>query len=240
MDTATQHSLAVTELAPIAQQSAAYAATIEGMTIHDDDQLALAGDMRKDLNHYRTKLEDKRLSLVGPLKKVSGDIDAMFKAPRDKIDQYLGVLKKKMNDYVGRKELLERQKREAEEKEAREREDRLRLAAQQTREATHDEKSEVAEVLETQADKAAVEAEKAPVKRTAAVRGMKSTVSTVKTWKAEVVDVKGVCFAVSRGRLPLDVVQISQTAIDGLAKALEEETTRDGLKFYQQIGTGVR
>ena len=240
MDTSIQYSTAVTELVPIAKQSAAYAATIEGMAIHDDDQLALAGDLRKDLNHYRTKLEDKRLSLVGPLKKVSGDIDAMFKAPRDKIDQYLSLIKKKMNDYVGRKELLEQQKRQQEEKEAREREERLRLAAEKTREATHDEQSEIAEVLDTQADKAAVEAEKAPAKRTAPVRGMKSSVSTIKTWKAEVVDVKAVCFAVSRGRLPLDIVQISQTAIDGLSKALEEETTRDGLKFYQHVGTGVR
>ena len=240
METETQHQLAVAELAPIAQQSAAYAATIEGMEIHDDDELALAGDLVKDLNHYRRKLEDKRKSLVQPLNKVTSDINAMFKAPRDKIEQYRDLLKKKMNDYVSRKELLERQKREQEEREAKEREDRLRKAAEATREATHDEQSEIAEVLDKQADDAAIAAEKAPAKRAAPVRGNKATVSTVKTWKAEVVDVRAVCAAIGDGRLPKDIVQISQVAIDGLARAVEQEQEKDGLKFYQHIGTVAR
>lgn len=240
MDTQTQHQLAVSELAPIAQQSTAYASTIEGLDIHDEDALALAGDLKKDLNHYRRKLEDKRLSLVKPLKKVTTDIDAMFKAPRDKIDGLLADISKKMNAYVTRQEQIERQKREDEAREERERAERLRKAAEETREATHDQEDETAAVLESQAEEAETAAAVAPQRKVAPARGRSASVSRVKTWTAEVVDVKAACLAIAQGRLPASLVTFSQSDLNGMARAIEKETTRDGIEYKQIVKAGVR
>lgn len=242
MDTQQTHELAVAEIMPIARQSEAYAATLDSIDIHDDDQLAQVGDLKKDLAHYRRKLEDKRLSLVGPLKKVSGDIDAMFKAPRDKIDAVLHTCTKKMKAYVTRMEQVEREARRKEEREAREREERLRAAAEKVREDTHNVVDEVAEVLEQQADDAKNVADSALKQKTAPVRGRQASVSVTKTWKAEVVDVKSACAAVAAGKLPASVVNFNMAELHGLARALEldDEVTRHGVRYFQDISTAVR
>ncbi|MCK5495628.1 MAG: hypothetical protein KAI41_01010 [Hyphomicrobiaceae bacterium] len=239
MDTATQHELAISELLPIAKQSEAYSTTIDSIEIHDDDALAMVGDLKKDLTHYRRKLEDKRTSLVGPLKKVTGDIDAMFKVPRDRIDAVLDKCKKKMNEYVFRQEQIKRDLRLQEEADARAREKRLREAAEQTREETHNPDDDIAQVLDDQADTAAAEAA-APVVQAAPVRGNRATVSTTRSWRAKVVDVKQVCRAVADGHLPASLIAVSQMDIDGMARALETECTRHGLEYYIDIKTAVR
>lgn len=240
VDTNTQHELAVAELSPIARQSSAYASTIDGLEIHDEDQLAMAGDLKKDLNHYRRKLEDKRLSLVKPLKKVTGDIDAMFKAPRDKIDALLGALAKKMNGYVQRQQQIEREARELEAEEERKRAERLRLAAENTREAAADKEDELAEVLDSQAIDAENAADSVLKQKAPPVRGEKSSVSVVKTWVASVFDVKAACLAIAEGRLPADLVTFSQSDLNGMARAIEKECERDGIRFEQKVTAGVR
>ncbi len=239
-DTNQQHALAIAELQPVVKQSSAYAVTIDGMEINDDETLGLAGDLDKDLQHYRRKIEDKRLSLVQPLKKVAADIDSLFKEPRDRIDAIRDKLKKKMTGYITRQEQIEREKREQEEREAREREERLRKAAEQTRDELGEDDGGMAEVLEEQADAAAQEAEKVPAKKATPTRGMRSSVSTVKTWKGEVVDVKAACLAIAEGRLPADLVTFSQSDLNGLARALEKEQTVDGVRYFQAVSAGVR
>jgi len=239
VDTNTQHELAVSELLPIAKQSEAYATTIDSIEIHDDDALAMVGDLKKDLSHYRRKLEDKRTSLVGPLKKVTGDIDAMFKVPRDRIDAVLDKCKKKMNEYVFRQEQIKRDLRKQEEDEARDRERRLREAAETTREETHNPEDEIAAVLDDQADTAAAEAA-APVVKSAPVRGTRSTVSTSRAWRATVVDIKAVCQAVADGALPVSLITVSQSDIDGMARAVEQECVRHGIEYYVKVSTTVR
>lgn len=240
MDTNTQQQLAVSELLPIAKQSEAYAATVDGIEVHDDDSFALVGDLKKDLNHYRRKLEDKRLSLVGPLKKVTGDIDAMFKAPRDKIDAVLNACTKKMNGYAQRQEQIAQEARRKQAQEDREREERLRKAAADAVAATHNPDDEIAAVLVKQADSARDDARAAPTAKAGPVRGDRSSVSTTKTWVAEVVDMQAVCRAVGVGRLPIGIIDINQADINGLARALETEGTRDGIRYFQKISTAVR
>ena len=240
MDTNTQHELTISELLPIAKQSEAYATTLASIEIHDDDALAMVGDLKKDLSHYRRKLEDKRTSLVGPLKKVTGDIDAMFKVPRDRIDAVLDACKKKMNEYVFRQEQIKRDLRLQEEADARERENRLREAAEATREATHNPDDEIAAVLDDQADTAAAEAQSAPAAKSAPVRGTRSTVSTSRAWRATVVDIKAVCQAIADGVLPVSLVTVSQSDIDGMARAVEKECTRHGIEYYVKVSTTVR
>lgn len=242
-DIDTQQALAVQELQPIIQSASAYASTIEGLEIHDDDNLAMAGDLKKDLSHYRRKLEDKRTSLVKPLNKVVKDINELFKAPRDQIDVLLSKLSKKMNGYVARQEQIEREKRQEEEREARERAQRLREAEEVARKASAEEKPEedaIVQVLEKQAEAAEVEADKAPQRRVAPRRGEKASVSVVRTWVGEVVDVKAACLAIAQGRLPASLVTFSQSDLNSMARSLEKETTRDGIEYRQDVKAGVR
>jgi len=240
MQVETQQQIAVSELQPIAKRTSAYAGTIEALEIHDDEQLGMAGDLKKDLAHYRRKLEDKRKSLVDPLNKVVKDINAMFKAPRDRIDALTGQLSSKMNGYVKRQEQLERQRRLEEQREAEEREKRLREAAEQTRAETGGEENEIGDIFERQADETREAAAKLEKQRSAPTRGDKATVSTVKKWTGTVVDVKAACLAIAEGRLPADLVSFSQSDLNGLARALEREETRDGIKYEQVVTAGVR
>lgn len=242
MDTQNTHDLAVAEILPIAKQSEAYATTLDGIEIHDDDALAQVGDLKKDLAHYRRKLEDKRLSLVGPLKKVSADIDAMFKVPRDKIDAVLHTCTKKMKGYVTRQENIKQAARRKEQAEANERAERLRKAAETVRDDTHNVQHEVAEVLEKQADTAQNSADSALKQRSAPVRGRQASVSVTKTWKAEVIDTKAACAAVAAGKLPASVVAFNMPELHGLARALDldDEMTQDGIRYFQDISTAVR
>lgn len=241
MDTNTQHELAVAELSPIARRSSAYESTIDGMEIHDEEQLASAGDLKKDLNHYRRKLEDKRLSLVKPLKKVTTDIDAMFKVPRDKIDDLLRMLGAKMNKYVTRQEEIEKAERKAAAAEEEARALRLREAAELTRKAAANEEDELAAELDRQAEAATVEAEVViPAQRVAPARGESASVSRVVTWTGEVVDVRAACLAIAEGRLPADLVSFSRSDLNGLARALEREQTVDGVRYAKKISAGVR
>jgi exonuclease VII large subunit len=240
MDINTQEQLAVAELQPIIQNTSAYTSTIDGLEIHDDEQLALAGDLDKDLNRYRMKLEDKRTSLVQPLNKVVKDINELFSAPRDKIDELRAKLKKKMVGYITRMEQLEKEKKRQEAEEARAREERLRKAAELAKQQAGDDAADMVEVLEKKADEAAAAQVVIPAKRSAPVRGFKSSVSTVKTWVGEVVDVKAACLAIAEGRLPASLVSFSQSDLNGLARAIEEEKTVDGVKYSQKISAGVR
>lgn len=240
MDTNTQHTIATTEAAQQAGRIAGYADTVEGFEIHDDDALGMAGDLIKDMRFYRAAIEDKRKSLVQPLNNVVKDINALFKPPRDQIDQLLASLKKKQDQYVIRREAAEAAARRKAEAEERERSQRLREAAEKTAEATGQSDNVVVTTMQQQADELDKRADKIAASKTAATRGEKASVSVVRTWKAEVVDIKAVCLAIAEGRLPAQLISVSQSEIDELARALEAEKTVDGLRYFQQIKTVSR
>ena len=220
--------------------TAAYATTIDALEIHDEEAAGLAADLKRDLTHYRRKIEDKRTSLVKPLNKVVKDINELFKAPRDELDGLIAKVGKKLNEYVQRQELIAKQQREAEAKAAKEREETLRRAAEKAQEASAEEAAPMVEVIEKQADAAAQEAEKALTTRSAPVRGNKATLSTKKRWVGEVTDPRAVCAAIGAGRLPLDLVTFSQSELNEMARAVEKETTRDGITYKQEVTAGVR
>ena len=111
METSTQKSLAVAELQPIVTDIAAFAGTIEGLDIVDEETQGQVGDLVKMMNHRRKKLEDKRLSLVKPLNGVVNEINALFKPPRDRIDEIVGIARKKMNRFAQAQVALEATKK---------------------------------------------------------------------------------------------------------------------------------
>ncbi len=238
MEITTQKALAVAELNPIVTDIAAFAGTIEGIDVADDETQGQVGDLVKMMNHRRKKLEDKRVSLVGPLTAVVKEINALFKAPRDRIDEIIQIGKKKMNRYAqaqvaleAEKKRIERETAAAERKEAEDLAEALRKKAGQ-------EAAVVADVVIEEAEKKVVAAAK-PAK-VATTRGRESSVIISKTWKAEVVDLLELAKAVADGKLPTHVIEPNMTALNDIAREKKDPGTINGVRFFQDVSTSVR
>ena len=237
MKTETQHALAVAELTPIVADIAAFGDTIDGIDITDDEGLTSVGDLVKMLQRRRLKIEDKRKSLVGPLNGVVKDINELFKAPRERLDEIVGKAKKCMNRYVQAQQAIEDAKRRKEREEAEaERREAEELAQQLLR--LSDAGKETAEVIVKQAEKK-VEIAAAPA-RVETKRGNEASVITVKKWKAEVDDTLAIVKAVAEGKLPVHFIQPNMRALQDFARELKEEQTTMGIRVYQDISTVVR
>jgi hypothetical protein len=238
METNTQKNLAMAELTPIVTDIAAFAGTIEGLDVTDEETQGQVGDLVKMMQHRRRKLEDKRTDLVKPLNGVVNEINALFKPPRDRIDEIIGIAKKKMNRFAQAQVAIadekRRQERIAAEKERKEAEE----LAEALRKKAQVEAEPVAEVVVEEAEKK-VEKAAEPAK-VAPTRGRESAVSVVKTWKAEVVDLKELALAVGEGRLPTHVLEPNMRALNDIARTLKDEGTINGIRFYQDVSTSVR
>lgn len=237
MKTETQHALAVAELTPIVADIAAFGDTIDSIDITDDEGLTSVGDLVKMLQRRRMKIEDKRKSLVGPLNGVVKDINELFKAPRERLDEIVGKAKKAMNRYVQAQQAIEDAKRRKEREEAEEeRREAEKLAKELLR--LSDAGKETAEVIVAQAEKK-VEVAAAPA-RVETKRGNEASVITVKKWKADVDDLKDIANAVAEGKLPVHFIQPNMRALQDFARELAEEQTTMGIRVYQDISTVVR
>jgi len=238
MELNTQKSLAIAELNPIVHDVAAFGDTIDSIDITTEEELGNVGDLVKMLNGRRKKLEDKRDSLVRPLNTVVNDINALFKAPRDRIDEIVGKAKRHMNRFAQAQQAIAdaKARREREEAEA-ERKEAARLA-EEMKKMSGAAGEEVAEVVVEQAEKR-VEKAAAPA-RVAPSRGRESTVAVSKTWKAQVVDKMELVKAVAEGRLPLNVLEPNMTALTQAARDTKKERTVDGVRYYEHVSTTVR
>lgn len=238
MEMSTQRSLAVAELNPIVSDIAAFAGTMESIDVTDEETQGQIGDLVKMMNHRRRKLEDKRISLVKPLSTVVNDINAMFKPPRDRIDEIVGLAKKKMNNFAQAQQLIadekRRQEREIAEQERREAEE---LAATLNAKAGI-EAAPVVEQLELAAEKKVEEAA-APAK-VAVSRGQESSVITTKRWTAEVIDIVALARAVGEGRMPAYVLEPNMRALKDISRESKAPREVDGVRYFEDISTQVR
>lgn len=238
MELSTQKNLAIAELTPIVTDIAAFAGTIEGIDVTDEETQGQVGDLVKMMQHRRRKIEDKRESLVKPLNAVVREINALFKPPRDQIDKIVAMAKKKMTRFAQAQVAIaneakrqEREKAEAERREAQELADALRKKAGQ-------DAVQVAQVVQEEAEKK-VEVAAKPAK-VAATRGQESTVIVTKTWKAEVVDLLELARAIADGRAPITMIEPNMRALQDFARELKDEGTVNGVRIYLDVSTSVR
>lgn len=238
MEISTQRALAVAELTPIVTDIAAFAGTIEGIDVADEETQGQVGDLVKMMQHRRRKLEDKRESLVKPLNGVVKEINALFKPPRDQIDEIVGIAKKKMNRFAQAQvaiaqEAVRIKRREAE----KERKEAEELAAALRKKAGIDAEPIAKTIVKEAEKKVEKAAEPAKVK---ASRGQESTVIVSKSYRAEVVDILELARAVADGKLPTKVIEPNMTALNDIARTLKDEGTINGVRFYQHVSTSVR
>lgn len=238
MDPNTSKELALAELRPLVTTVAAYTTTLDSIDIEDDESQATVGDLVKYLASAKWKLEDKRKALVDPLNKVVKDINALFKPTRDSIEALIKKAKDKMDRYVTVQAAIKnaeaqviREEAAAEELEAKELADRLLAAAGEDAAPT------AAAVVEV-AEKTVAKAAEAP--KMAITRGETSTTSTREDWMAHVIDLKLLALAVAEGRLPVDCIKPSQSALNKVSRETKKNREEDGVKFYAKTSAIVR
>lgn len=238
MELSAQKSLAIAELTPIVTDIAAFAGTIEGIDVTDEETQGQVGDLVKMMQHRRRKIEDKRESLVKPLNSVVREINALFKPPRDQIDDIVGQAKKKMNRFAqAQVAIAQEAKRQEREKAAKERKEAQDLADTLRKKAGQD-AVQVAEVVVEEAEKKVEKAAEAP--KVATTRGQESSVIVTKTWKAEVVDLLELVRAIADGRAPITMVEPNMRALQDFARELKDEGTVNGVRIYLDVSTSVR
>lgn len=238
MEIYTQKSLAIAELNPIVHDIAAFGDTVQSIDITSEEELGQVGDLVKMLNSRRRKLEDKRDSLVRPLNQVVNDINALFKTPRDRIDEIVQTAKRHMNRFAQAQQAIADAKARREREEAqKEREEAQRLA-DAMKKMSGDAGEETAAVITQQADKR-VEKAAAPAK-VAISRGRDAAVSVQKTWAVEIKDIKLLALAVAEGRLPITMIEPNMRALTEAARQVGTEREVDGVRYFQRISTAVR
>ena len=237
-DTSTIRTIAMGELTKMTTTVSAFSNTLEAIDIEDDESLATIGDLVKFASIAKRKLEDKRKSLVDPLNKVVKDINALFKPTREKITALIEAAQKKMNEYARIQQAIKdaeaaviREEAAAEELEAKELADRLLAAAGEDAEPTA---AAVIEVAEKNVEIAAK-----PAKMTIA-RGETSTVSSRQDWTAHVLDLKLLALAVGEGKLPLDCIKASASALNKVSRETKKNREEYGVKFFAQTSAIVR
>lgn len=237
-EASTIKQIAMGELTKMTTTVSAFSNTLEAIEIEDAESMATVGDLVKFANIAKRKLDDKRKSLVDPLNKVVKEINALFKPTRDKIVELIEAAQKKMNEYARIQQTIKdaeaaviREEAAAEEREAKELADRLLAAAGEDAEPTA---AAVIEVAEKNVEIAAK-----PAKQTIA-RGETSTVSTRQDWMAHVLDLKLLALAVGEGKLPLDCIQASQSALNKVSRETKKNREEYGVKFFAQTSAIVR
>lgn len=238
MELTSQKGLAIAELNPIIHDIAAFGDTVEGIDITTEDELVDVGDLVKMLNGRRSKLEDKRKSLVGPLNKVVTDINELFRKPRDRIDEIVGFAKKHMNNFVRAQQAIADAKAKRERKEAAEEREEAEKLAESMRKMSGSAGEETAQVVVEQAERR-VEKAAAPA-RVAISRGRQSSVSTAKTWAVEIKDIKLLALAVAEGRLPVTMIEPNMRALIAAGRTGGVEKEVDGVRYFQKISAAVR
>lgn len=238
MELNTAKDLAIAELRPMVTNVAGFANTLEGIDIDDEESAATVGDLVKFARIAGAKLEAKRKSLVDPLNKVVKDINALFKPTKDTIAALVHDATEKLNQYARVQQSIKdaeaaviREEAAREEAEAKDLAERLIAAAGEDAAPT------AAAVIEV-AEKTVAKAEEAPKKTVA--RGEVSSTSTRQDWIAHVVDLKLLALAVGEGRLPLDCIQASQSALNKVSRDTKENREENGVKFFAKTTAIVR
>ena len=61
-----------------------------------------------------------------------------------------------------------------------------------------------------------------------------------KTWKGEVTDLKALCDSVSKGKAPLGLIEINQSAVNAFARGVRDTMPVPGIRFFEDTNMSVR
>jgi hypothetical protein len=98
MSDATQQATKTTTAALATVQAELEA--LDGWTIETADDNALAGEALRDVKRRHKKLEAERKKIAGPLLEAKRAVDALFKPPREALEQAERMIKGKIAGYL--------------------------------------------------------------------------------------------------------------------------------------------
>ncbi len=253
------HLPEVATASELAQASYDIALAVE---IDSPEMLAIASDELREITARRKKIEDMRLSLTRPLDESKKRIMDLFRAPTERLEQAEQLLRKGVLTYQqAEREKAEKARREAEaalEAERRAAEEARREAERAERDAQALAAAADSKVERDAALTAAHEAARARSEAEARVEiaeiaplpaiaqaPQADGVSTRKTWKAEVTDLKALVLAaaerLSRGDETLLAFLAPDTkALAGAARSMRNKLSVPGVRVYAEESLAVR
>lgn len=237
----------------------------EAWDIADHETAALATQEVQTIAGRLKALEEKRTGIVKPLNEALGNINALFRAPRE----FLEGQKKLLGDKVANWNMAERRRieeeqrkrdeearterdrlaREAAEREAQSRAEAQRIADEAKKAQEAGDAGKAAELalqaqqtaaagrqdaIALQSQAAAVVS--APVIEMPQVKGVVAR----QTWKARVTDKQALIAHIAQHPEFLELVEVSQSALNQLAKAQKQNMKLPGAEAYIETGSAVR
>lgn len=200
------------------------------VSIQSEEDFGKAGTFVKVIGKVAKEIDDERRALVDPLNEAVKIINARFKERTQVLDNAKKTIQPMMDGWLREQERirneairLERQQRE---------EEALRQAAELEAQGA----PKAAELALVQGTKATA-AEKTKLGTTSEY-GV--TTSATETWSGEEADKLAILKAVVEGRLPLDSVTISKSALNEYARNRKEEGVFDGIRIIRQLKAVAR
>lgn len=185
------------------------------------------------LGKYKTRLndlEERRKLITKPLDDAKKSVMDLFRPAADAIKTLEGILKPKIVAFQRKQEEEQRRLQAEAEAKARKERERLEKRAEQAREKGQEEK---AAALEQQAVTTVAAAP-------AVVEQKVSGISSRKTWKAKVTDVRALCKAIADGDIPASVIDFKQSELDRFAATWQNSKDFPGIQIYQDTTIATR
>ncbi len=223
---------AINALTPLASNAAALSMTAEGYVIETQEQAETLVDLRRQIQIAIRKVDDERKNAKQRPFELCKRIDEFYKPPLDQLRKAAQRTKELLDEYARTQAMIERGKREAELAAAKEAEAKAQEQVEVLRASGA---TEAADAVEKVAQQKVVAASTKP--KVAGVRGKQAQLITRREWKGKVFNIKEVAKAVAQGRLPADVIEIRQAAVDSLAKDVAKECDVHGITVYEHIST---
>lgn len=221
-------------------------ALAQSWQIETRKDLELAANDLARLTAQRNAIEGKRKFLKEPYLEGGRRVDEFFRAPLARYDEAISLLRGLMVGFERKeRERIDRERREAEERARQEAAEAERIAreaeeAARAAQAAGDEQLalEMASKAESAREEAelaivapALPAETAPKVAGASFRG---------TWKARVIDKAALIKAAAEKPELQNLLEVSTTAINAMAKAVKNASNIPGLEFYEDRTVATR
>lgn len=213
----------------LTEQAGIFLDTAKQITVVDQASLQAASNYLRENKAEQKRLDDERRSLTDPLNKVVKDLNGKFKPLLETLQNAERIVKGAVSQFQIAEDRRIAAERAAAEEAARKERERLENQAVKLAEKGKEEQAQA------KMEQAATTVAVAPVEQAKA-----DGVSTRKTWKADVVDVRKVCALIASGEIPATVVQFKPLELNRLASMYQDTKQFEGLRIYADITVASR
>ena len=208
----------------------------EKMVVDSQPKYDQCADFLKGIKALRAEIDNTFDQNIKDAHALHKSLVATKKLHTDPLDRAEAIVKSKSIVFIREQQQIE--------------EERQRKAAEEARRAEEKRKAELeaqAKAWEAKGNEAKAEERRAaaaevfvPVPEVAPVFQKATGQAIKKLWKCEVVSVLELCKAIAAGTLPETMVLPNTTALNALARTMEDKKQYPGIKFYSEDSLAVR